>query len=112
MWDTRVFHPRDDWTRCRHALYSSPGLIGLGMSIVFISGLISYDILEAERRIILSAQRVHFRKRESWVSDTLEHQDFVWLVGSGRYVVGGNRSRDCILWMWWTTRSNMVDYHR
>ena len=32
-----------------------------------------------------------------------------WWAGSGRYVVGGNSLRGCILWMGWTARSDMLD---
>ena len=55
--ETRVFHPRDEWTRRRHAWYSSLRLIGLGMRVHVIGGLIMYNILGAEGRIILSAQK-------------------------------------------------------
>ena len=44
---TRVFHPRDDWIRRRHAWYFNLRMIGPGMSVHVIGGLITYEILGA-----------------------------------------------------------------
>ena len=48
----RVFHPEDDWTRRRHAWYSSPRLIGPGVSVGFGKSIVvctfGYELIESK----------------------------------------------------------------